>query len=970
MTGRRRTRNQISGGIFFSAVIQGRDVTVVLPRELTPAMAGLRDASVVFTGRDGDLEQLIGLIDPATRAAPRTTAVSGLPGVGKTELVLHAAHEALRAGWFPGGVLFIDMFGYAPEPGRKTTAGAALDSLLRAAGMPAEHIPAADQDRSRLFASVLARYAEEGSPVLLVIDNVSTAAQVTPLIPAAGKVLVTSRHRLPLQNARRLELDKLSEAAGLELLAAELALVVGSDPRAASQPADAAAIARLCDGLPLALQIVAALLAAHPSRPLSSMAADLQDTRTRLDEMRYREPGGAELAVESAFDLSYHQLDAQQRRIFRLLPLNQGPEISAAAVAAMTSLGEPAARRSLEELERAHLIEAGGADRHWRMHDLLRVYALGLADESGDIPRAIGLLLAYYVDTVGAATRQLEPTPTRRPGDPFTDRAQALAWLDTEYPNLTPYGNLVIFEPAALRPATAALFLRLWRYFELRRLTDDWIRLTDFALVVARMLGDREQEADALTKLSGGLRHARRFDDAIAACQEAIGIQRELGNRHAEGIALNNLAAAQYAAGRHSEAIASTQAAAAIFSETGDRHREGIALAHLGDALASLEQYVDSIAAYRRALVVFRETGDRLGEGAALMNLGLVLGDAGERGDEAVAAEQDALAILSAADDRHGAVQALVHLVGILTEAGRFDEAVTAAGEAVTQARGLASVSLEGSALLHLAMALEGGGRGEQAAEALRNAATAYHRGGNGDGEADAHLRLGHLLHREGLLPKAADAYRSAADHHHQTGNRGEEARALFSQALALRQAGRFQEAIEPARGAVSAYRQAGNRDQEAKSLLLLGAVLGCGRIDEAITADRHAAAIRQEIGDQQGLRRALGILQSHEQIKSVLDEGRALLNAGRYEEASTLYQTITLAFRELGDRHNQAVTSASLGTALRGAGRFDEAIAVLAETAGVFGELGDTDREQETRAELVAAQQDQARVIQLDPGN
>lgn len=970
MIGKDGTRNEISGGIFFSAVIQGRGISVVLPRELTPAMAGLRDASVVFTGRDDDLDQLMGLIDPAAEPAPRTTAVSGLPGVGKTELVLHAAHTALRAGWFPGGVLFIDLFGYDPDPGRKATAWSALDSLLRSAGIPAEHIPAAEQDRARLFASVLARYAEEGSPVLLVIDNVSTAAQVTPLIPAAGKVLVTSRHRLPLQNARRLELDKLSEAAGLGLLAAELALVAGTDTRVASQPTDAAAIARLCDGLPLALQIIAALLAAHPSRPLSSMAADLQDARTRLDEMRYREPGGAELAVRSAFDLSYNQLDAQQRRIFRLLPLNLGPEISAAAVAAMTSLDEQAARRSLEELERAHLIEAGTADRHWRMHDLLRVYALGLADESHDLPRAIGLLLAYYVDTVGAAARQLEPTATRRPEDPFANRAQALAWLDTEYPNLTPYGNLVIFEPAALRPATAVLFLRLWRYFELRRLTDDWIRFTDFALLVARTLGDRDQEADALTKLSGGLRHARRFDDAIAACQEAIGIQRELGNRHAEGIALNNLAAAQSAAGQQSEAITSTQAAAAIFSETGDRHREGIALAHLGHALGSLEQYADSIAAYRRALVVFRETEDRLGEGAALMNLGVVLGEAGERGDEAVAAEQDAMAMLGEAGDRHGAVQALVNLVGILIEAGRFDEAVTAGGEAVTRARGLATVSLEGAALVNLAMALEGVGRGEQAAEALRDAAAAYRGNGNGDGEAGAHLRLGNLLRGKGQLPQAVDAYRAAADHYRQTWNRSEEARALFNLALVLRQAGRFQEAVEPVRGAVSAYREAGNRDEEARSLLLLGAVLGCGRIDEAIAADLDAVAIRRESGDRRGLRRALQILRSHEEIKSLLDVGRTFLDAGRYEEASTVYRQVASAFRQLGDRHSQAASSASLGMALRGAGRFDEAIAVLAETAGIFGDLGDADREQETRAELVAAQQDQAGAIELDLGN
>ena len=70
MIGKDRTRNEISGGIFFSAVIQGRDITVVLPRELTPAMAGLRDASVVFTGRDGELTQCIGLIDPTAEPSP------------------------------------------------------------------------------------------------------------------------------------------------------------------------------------------------------------------------------------------------------------------------------------------------------------------------------------------------------------------------------------------------------------------------------------------------------------------------------------------------------------------------------------------------------------------------------------------------------------------------------------------------------------------------------------------------------------------------------------------------------------------------------------------------------------------------------------------------------------------------------------------------------------------------------------
>ena len=153
--------------------------------------------------------------------------------------------------------------------------------------------------------------------------------------------------------------------------------------------------------------------------------------------MRFREPGGAELAVRAAFDLSYGQLDADQARVFQLLTVNPGPEISAAAVAAMASLDERVARRSLDELERAHLIESGSDDGRWRMHDLLHAYASGCAtrtEMSGPCgPLAAGLLRR---DKAHAAARQLDPTAARPPDDPFADRVEALAWLDTEYPNL------------------------------------------------------------------------------------------------------------------------------------------------------------------------------------------------------------------------------------------------------------------------------------------------------------------------------------------------------------------------------------------------------------------------------------------------------------------------------------------------------------------------------------------------------
>ncbi len=153
------TRNEITGGFFFSAVIQGRDVTVQLPPEVKPALAGLRAGSSSFTGRETDLRDALDTLVPKPDETPdqgtggrrvRLVAVAGMAGVGKTELAVQAAHAVRRNGWFPGGVLFIDLFGY--DCARRLEPFQALDGLLRALGIPAEHIPVLEQDRARLYA--------------------------------------------------------------------------------------------------------------------------------------------------------------------------------------------------------------------------------------------------------------------------------------------------------------------------------------------------------------------------------------------------------------------------------------------------------------------------------------------------------------------------------------------------------------------------------------------------------------------------------------------------------------------------------------------------------------------------------------------------------------------------------------------------------------------------------------------------
>ena len=153
---------------------------------------------------------LAGLLDPAGTAGPVVvSAVAGLAGVGKTTLAVEAGHAAQRRGWFGGGVLFIDLHGYDETP---VEPGQALDALLRALGVAAEHIPPSVEERAGLYRSVLAQITE---PVLVIADNASSEAQVRPLLPGAGphKVLVTSRHTLAGLDARLVDVTVLDDQA-------------------------------------------------------------------------------------------------------------------------------------------------------------------------------------------------------------------------------------------------------------------------------------------------------------------------------------------------------------------------------------------------------------------------------------------------------------------------------------------------------------------------------------------------------------------------------------------------------------------------------------------------------------------------------------------------------------------------------------------------------------------------------------
>ncbi|MEH0574955.1 MULTISPECIES: AAA family ATPase [Streptomyces] len=374
MTGDEPVDNQpvesaISGGLFLSRVVQGRDLTIRLSYELPPALAALRAPTPAFAGRKGELADLTALLTRDTRQGNPVVIVGGPIGGGKTELVLTATHQALAQGMFPGGVLFADV--------PRVHGSALLGGFLRAMGLPAERVPPARAARSALYALILTELARVGRPLLIVLDGITHPDQLAGLLPARAPAttIVTTPVHLGGLGTHRMVLPSLATADAIQLLHGVVTMAHPDDTRILDRPEDAARVADLCDGLPLALRIAAVLLAENAHRPLAALADDLADPRTRLDELTHPDRD-----LRTRLEACHARLDPAQARLLRLLALSDEPETTTRTLAALCADPEDTVRDRLTSL--LHLVETGTVPESWRMGQLVRLYVRARPDTS------------------------------------------------------------------------------------------------------------------------------------------------------------------------------------------------------------------------------------------------------------------------------------------------------------------------------------------------------------------------------------------------------------------------------------------------------------------------------------------------------------------------------------------------------------------------------------------------------------
>ncbi len=746
-----------------------------VPRQLPADVAG-------FTGRAADLERLDALLaGDGSATAVVISAIAGSAGVGKTALAVHWAHRVAER--FPDGQLYLDLQGFAPSP--PVDPPRALGRLLDGLGVPSDQVPVEQEAAAALYRSLLARRR-----LLVVLDNAREAAQVRPLLPGSPgcPVVITSRERLTglvaTNGARRLTLDVLAPDEAVALLQS----VLGAD-RVAAEPGAAAELAEACAFLPLALRIAAADLIGQPGRPVAEYAAALR-AEDRLATLEV--DGDPQAAVRAAFDRSYATLAADARRLFRLLGLTPGPEVTVPAAAALAGTTPEQATPLLARLADGHLLEARARGR-FGFHDLLRRYARQRSEHEDRLPEreaAIGRLLSWYLHGADAAARLLYPTTFRLPLPPapgglppagFDRYPDALAWMDAERANLV----AAVTHAAEHGPGPLAWLLAdtVRGYFLLRRPMVDWLAVARAGLATATRAHDRRAQATA--RFSLGLAH--------------------------------------WSLGRHPQAIEHYRAALELFRETGWLQGQAACLGNLGNVHGDVGEPAQAADYFAQALALDRRAGRRDRQAVALGSLGMLSRELGAlaRADEY---ETQALALHRQAGYRTGEAYALGNLGEIEHDLGRLEDALRHLTQALSLYREIGNRSGEAYALYGLA-ALHRDTGGQRQALQLARAAVAL---ASEISERRAHVEalntLGSVQLRLGDCQEAIGHHRQALELASQAGSRYPQTGALLGLAAAYHQQGRNDLAIEHAQQALTLASGAGYRVLEGQANAVLAA--------------------------------------------------------------------------------------------------------------------------------------------------
>ncbi|GID32251.1 AfsR/SARP family transcriptional regulator [Paractinoplanes brasiliensis] len=580
----------------------------------SPAIAAVLPAQLPadlphFTGRDEAQHRTVGLVNGhvLTQASMPVLAIDGIPGIGKTTLAIHLAHQLADA--YPDGQLYVDLQGFDPEQSMLHPAEA-LRGFLNALGVPDAEIPASDHARSGLYRSVLA-----GRRILVVLDNAHSVEQVRPLLPGSSGclVLVTSRKRLTglatAHGAFLMTLDVLPIEDARDFLAAR----IGVD-RTEREPVAVDEIIERCGRLPLALAVVAARALVHPDFGLTDIARELRDAQGSLDGFSGDDMDNDLRAI---FSWSYRMLSERAATMFRLLSLHPGPDMTVPALASLAGIPPAEARLLAGELVRTGLLTEHKMGR-FTTHDLIRAYAQELIGPEDSESRAEASrrmfhhyrLTSYHADRLLRPALALDPPPAVADVcvTPMGTAADAEAWFNADRHVL----KAVVQRQIEEGRATSAwpLVVSMQMFLQRDGWWHDWAAATQAGLDATVAAGDDLGRAHMSRGLAGAWHVLGRHEDAARLLRHSLGLFERLGRCPEQALVHRNLGQVSSALGDHGGAVAHYERALSLFEELRDPVGQVAVLCLLADAHSGLGRSDVSMELGNRALTMAEALGE------------------------------------------------------------------------------------------------------------------------------------------------------------------------------------------------------------------------------------------------------------------------------------------------------------------------------------------------------------------------
>jgi DNA-binding SARP family transcriptional activator/tetratricopeptide (TPR) repeat protein len=593
----------------------------------------------VFSGREEVLRRVLSVVRSHVTAqtAMPVLAIDGIPGIGKTTLAVHAAHQVVDA--YPDGQLYVDLQGFHPH-GNVQEPEDVLYRFLTALHVPDAAIPAGTHARSGLFRSVLA-----GRRVLVVLDNARDLEQARPLLPGTPGclVLVTSRNRLGglaiAHGADMFTLDALSPEEAQEFIVSR----IGVTARSAEEDALNSIVER-CGGLPLALAVVSSRASAGSGHRLADIARELRDAEGRLDGF-----SGSDMdnALRAIFSLSYRLLSEPAAQMFRLISVHPGQELTLPAAASLIGLPRAPSQALLGELLRTRLLTEQTPGRY-RAHDLVKAYAHELSTEcDSDAVRgdALERLRNHYRLSVNEATAKLEPhrsprffrAPEGVIGISPPRIGDAVRWFEAERHVLTPVFQQTLTDHAALQqgiddghsllawPTATSMLL----FHQMQGYWHDWVAMMTTCVDIVAETGNISGQIRARRGLAGALNAIGDPRQALHHLDEAMRLSIASDDTSQQASCLANIGEVEAAQGDHRAAIEHYERAARMFASLGDesscaylRRCTAASLAWLGEH----ERCADLMA---MLLPVLEADDDVLGVGECYQILAISCGEQG-----------------------------------------------------------------------------------------------------------------------------------------------------------------------------------------------------------------------------------------------------------------------------------------------------------------------------------------------------